>query len=380
MEIKLKNTPEQVELIKAMGSKNPQVSYEATAALATYIGPVIKQVLQTAGTVSQIYKDFPYVEDSDASIPLDLFWREKAGFITVWSQNTQGGLPTSQVADVGELKFSTYTLASAVSFNKKFARKSNLTVVSAAIERMIQEVLIKQEYNGWAVALKALAEASTRTVNLIPGGTNPAKHIIAAATANVFILSDLNKLLTRIKRINESFSGNTAVQPYSTGITDLYVSPEIKEQIRAFTFNPIDTSSGNSKQNLPEDLRMQIWNSGGMQSVFGINLIEMIEFGDGEKYNTLFDFFTTGQNVPGSNSGAWQGSADQILVGIDNSRRALYRPVETSDDDNNSEFTVQADNQFQSNGDRTDSKVGWYGKLTEGRVCADARVLVGVAV
>jgi hypothetical protein len=379
MEIKLKNTPEQVELIKAMGSKNPQVSYEAAAALATYIGPVIKQVLQTAGTVSQIYKDFPFVEDSDASIPLDLFWREKAGFVTVWSQNSPGGLPTSQVSDVGELKFSTYTLNSAVSFNKKFARKSNLTVVSAAIEKMIQEVLIKQEQLGWSVILKALAEASTRTVKTVPGGTNPAKHVIAAATANSFVLADLNKLLTRIKRINESFSGNTAVQPYSSGITDLYVSPEIKEQIRAFTFNPIDTSANNTKQNLPEDLRMQIWNAGGMQSIFGINLVEMIEFGDGEKYNELFDFFTTGQSVPGSNGGAWQ-AADQILVGVDNSRRALYRPVETSDDENNSEFNVKVDNQFASNGDRTDSKVGWYGQLTEGRVCADARVLVGVAV
>ena len=37
MEIKLKNTPEQVELIKAMGSKSPTVAREATEAVAAFI-------------------------------------------------------------------------------------------------------------------------------------------------------------------------------------------------------------------------------------------------------------------------------------------------------------------------------------------------------
>jgi hypothetical protein len=126
MEIKLKNTPEQIELIKAMGSKNPSVAREATEAVAAFLGPVIKEVLNTAGTASRIYRDVEFDEDSDPSIPLDLFYNEGAGYVTVWSQHMAGGLPTSQIEGVKELKFGTYRIDSAVSFNKKYARKSRL--------------------------------------------------------------------------------------------------------------------------------------------------------------------------------------------------------------------------------------------------------------
>ncbi len=43
MRIKLKNTPEQVELIKALGSKNRLVAAEAAEAFAAFLGPVIQR-------------------------------------------------------------------------------------------------------------------------------------------------------------------------------------------------------------------------------------------------------------------------------------------------------------------------------------------------
>ena len=54
MRIKLKNTPEQVELIKALGSKNRLVAAEASEAFAAFLGPVIQRVILQAGTASQI--------------------------------------------------------------------------------------------------------------------------------------------------------------------------------------------------------------------------------------------------------------------------------------------------------------------------------------
>ena len=145
MQIQLKKTPEQIELIKAMGSRNSTVAREATEAIAAFLAPVLKKVLMTAGTVSTIYRDIEFDQDSDPSLPLDLFYNEGQGYITVWSQNQAGGLPTSQIEGMKEIKFGTYRLDSAVSFNKKYARKSRLDVVSKAIERMVNEVLVKQE-------------------------------------------------------------------------------------------------------------------------------------------------------------------------------------------------------------------------------------------
>ena len=146
MKMKLKNTPEQVELIKAMGSKSPEISRPATEAFAAFIGPVVQRVLQQANTAAYVYTDVEYDQDDNPSYPLDLFYDQngKDPYTTIWSQQMAGGLPASQIAGNAELKIATYKLDSAISFLKKYARKSRLDVVSKGIERMANEILVKQ--------------------------------------------------------------------------------------------------------------------------------------------------------------------------------------------------------------------------------------------
>ena len=111
---------------------------------------------------------------------------------------------------------------------KKYARRGRLDVVSKAVERMAQEVLVKQERNAWAVILKALSEGKGT------GAANVTTLLIMWEATEAFQLDTLNAMITRMKRINKSFAGGTAAQVYSEGITDLYVSPEVKQDIRAF--------------------------------------------------------------------------------------------------------------------------------------------------
>jgi hypothetical protein len=256
---------------------------------------------------------------------------------------------------------------------------------------MVNEVLVKQELNGWAVVLKALAEAYTP---LYAGGQavqTTYAHTLAASQATYFLLADLNNLIIRIKRINESYSQNTPVQPYSHGITDLYISPELKGQIRAFAYNPINTASSDATaitgprgQFLSDNLRDEIFRAAGMQSIYGVNLVELVEFGTGQKYNTLFNQFAASSNsasqVQGSNGAAnWtNASTQQICVGIDNTRGAFVRPVEI-DAESGGTFSVLPDGQFDMYGPRV-QKVGFFGFLEEGRVCLDARSTVGIVV
>jgi hypothetical protein len=306
----------------------------------------------------------------------------------VWSQSQAGGLPTSQVEGMKEIKFGTYRLDAATSFNKKFARKSRLDVVSKAIERMVNEVLVKQERNAWAVILKALAEAYTPLFGAGQVVTSTLGHTVAAGTAGQFMLQDLNNLIVRIKRINESYSGNTPVMPYSQGITDLYVSPEIKAQVRAFSYNPIRTDAAVTNANsqfLSEELRNEIWKNAGMASIFGVNINELVEFGVGQKYNTLFNQFAlaslnSASQVQGSNSAAnWTNAAtQQICVGIDNTRGTFVRPVAVQAESGGT-FSVLPDGQFDMYGPRV-QKIGFYGFLEEGRICLDARAAVGIVV
>jgi hypothetical protein len=378
MRIKLKNTPEQVELIKALGSKNRLVAAEAAEAFAAFLGPVIQRVILQAGTASQIYTDAPFDENDSPSYPLDLYYQElNNGYVSVWSQTLAGGLPSAQdVSAIQEVKIATYRLDSAVSINKRYARQARLDVIAKLVERMSQEVLVKQERNAWAVMLKALGEASTT-----PQGAAALKHYTEAGTLGQFKLDDLNKLMTRVKRINESWAGGTPADPYSTGLTDLYVSPEIKENIRSFAYNPLNTvapdgsAAGASTVGIPlsDNMRDEIYRSAGMQEIYGVNIVELIELGKSKKYNILFDNYIA--NLPVTTGTPFNAAVHQILVGVDNTKGALIRPIATTSE-TGSQFNVQPDDQFLQ---RTD-KTGFYGSMEEGRICIDARALSGIIV
>ena len=367
MRLKLKNTPEQVELVKAIGSRDQNVAREASEAFAAFLGPVIQKVLMTAGTASAIYSDSEYDEDDSPSYPVDLYYGEGEGHVSTWSQTVAGGLPTSHITGMQEIKIATYRLDTAVSFLKRYARRARLDIVSKALERMAQEILIKQERNAWAVVMKALVDANTAT----SGSASNLTHVLPAHAG--FGLEQLNQLMTRVKRINESWSGNTAVAPYSNGITDLYVSPEIKEQIRAFAYNPINTTGATATfdQTLPENIREDIYRSAGMQSIYGVNILELTELGINKKYNKLFDSLNTAASTPHTFT---QGS-HQILVGLDNSRGAFIRPVARQHDSGGT-FSALPDDQWVSRSEKT----GWYGFLEEGRLCIDARAILGMII
>ena len=364
MKLKLKNTPEQVELVKAMGSKNLVAAREAQEAFAAFLGPVVAQVLNQAGTSQGIYTDAPFDEDDSPSIPLDLYHNNGDNHVQVWSQSVAGGLPSSHVAGMNELKVYTYRLDSAINMLKKYVRRARLDVVSKGVERMAQEILVKQERNAWAVVLKALGEAST-------GGN---AHVVSSGVRDplYFTLDDLNVLMTRIRRINESFASGTPDVAYSTGLTDLYVSPERMQDVRAMAYQPMNTrnpaggtaSATHDGIPLPDSVRSDIYNSAGTSEIYGVTLNELNELGAGKKYVTLFNAIQSDTSITTAD--------DDLIVGLDNSKGAFIRPVAQQSETGGQLVTI-ADDQWSARSD----KVGFYASVEEGRVCVDSRAVVG---
>ena len=376
--IELKNTPESIELVKAMGSKNGQVASEAAQAFADGIWPVIQQVLMQAGTASLIYTDYAFDEDTAPIIPLDFLHGEGANVVTTWSANNNGGLPTSEVYTSDEARLSYYDLDSAVSFRKKFARKSLLNILSNSVERMINEILVKQELQAWAVIMKGAGQAST----LVNGtATN---HVVTANTVATVILQDLSKLITKARRINHAYSDGTPVSPYSKGVTDLFVSPEFKEQIRAFAYNPMNTkvgpTSGTSGSGftssfiaLPDAIREEIYRSAGTSEIFGINITDLNELGVSGKYTSIFSLYAPAGTAPGG--GNFTLGTNEVAVGIDLTKKAYARGVETSSDTGGT-VTVQVDDQFSLRTER----VGFWAKVREARILLDARSTISLVL
>tara|TARA_B100001093_G_scaffold236738_2_gene226847 strand:- start:4752 stop:5846 length:1095 start_codon:yes stop_codon:yes gene_type:complete len=362
MKITIKRTEDQLALVRAMGSNNREEAYEAQAAVAELLGPVVTEVINNAVTVGNLFTTLTYQADDNPSLPLDLFHDiTDEDYVQVYSQQVAGGLPYNQVFPAhNELKFSTYTLDSALAFDRKYAKKARVDVVSKTFTRMAQEVMLKQERTAFNVLASALVAGDSISASA-------GDHIIAAAGTSL-VLDDLNNLITKSKRINSSFVGGTPVGGSKAGVTDLLVSPEVVEDIRAMAYNPVNTrqaTSGTTSITAPEELRSQLYSAAGLPSFYGINIVEVLEMGSGQRFNKIFDAVKGGVSFT-------EGS-EQILIGVDRSRDALLRPV-VLDEGSTGELNVLVDDQFSVR----QNKIGYYGKVEEGRVCIDDRALCGI--
>jgi hypothetical protein len=277
------------------------------------------------------------------------------------------------------MKVATYSLDSALSFDRRYAAKHRMDVVAKTFTRMAQEILLKQERTSATLTMAALANAVT----------NSKAHVQRSNQASRFLLADLNELLTLAKRINTSWANGTPATGARAGLTDILVSPEIVEQIRAMAYNPINTVAGITDTTgtevgstvgiaAPDAMRMAVYNSAGIPSFYGVSILEFNELGKGQKFNTIFDTAagsTSYTKADGSGGATFNGASEEIIVGIDRSRDSLIRVVAT-DPDSNSEFTLVADDQYSIR----QNKIGYFGSLEEGRVILDNRALVGKIV
>ena len=373
MKIKFQNTPEQVELVKAMASRDRNVAYEAQATLANLMGPVLGEVLDVAGIMSPMFDPIRFGADENPSIPTDLYYDVTSeDYIQVWSQQGPGGLPRNEpVPTMEEMKIHTYTLDSAIAFDRKYAARSGLDVVARSFARLAQEVLLKQEKIASNIMIGAMANGVTWNND----------HVQFAGTQGRFLLQDLNELITLAKRMNRAWQGGTPETGSVRGVTDLMVSPRIAEELRAMSFNPINTKdspTGAQAAIAPtEGMRDEIYRAAGVPNFYGISIVDIVELDKGEVYNQVFN---TLQKAGGYSTADGTTKVDQpfdpatqeVLIGIDRTRSSLYKAIAV-DEDTSATFVLEPTDEFV----RRQRKIGWYGGLEEGRFCLDDRAFVG---
>ena len=361
MKITLKRTDEQVELVRAMASRNRDVAYEAQQALAEFIGPVLAEVVNQAPTLSNLFTNFQFNEMDSPSIPLDLYYDVTApDYIKVYSTTVPGGLPTNTVTPtVSEMKFNTYRLDSAVDFDKRYAAKSRMDVVGKTFTRIAQEILIRQESTSANLILGALQAASTN-------GNN---HYDTKTAGETLILDDFNKLLLKAKRINTAWTGSAPEGGRAKGITDLIMSPEQVKGLREMAYNPVNTNNG-AVTDIPatDSMRDAIYNNGGVPEFFGINIMEINELGANSGAGNNEKFTKVWNSLDNA------ATRTDLVIGLDRSRESLFRAV-ALDAETGSEFSLLADDQYSVR----QSKIGYYGSLEEGRMILDDRVLTGIS-
>ena len=377
MKITFQETPEQLQLIKAMGSKNANESRAAQEAFAALLSPRLGQFFLQADTTQFLYKTLAFAADNDPSVPLELFAEVPEGYYHIWSAGMPGGVPTNTIHQpIEEVKFTTYRMDSAWSILSKYARTMRLPIIAKALERLMQEVLLKTNHQAWSVVLAALAQARHDF-----RGTNTG-HVFASQAADKFTLDDFSQLLTFFRRLNSSWSGGTPVGGASKP-TDMIVSPEMVEKFRAMSYNPINTKAPNEIAAagdsgavvLPDSERANLWSSGGVPTFLNVNILELLELGSNQDYQVLFESFIGSTDLPRISTGTASGETfsaanDELVIIVDATKDIGHRAI-ASDSDTGSVFSLEPDDQFL----KRSGKIGWFGGIEEGRLVSDTRGL-----
>ena len=379
MKIKLKEKPEQIALIKAMGSSDEVTSAKAMKVFANLVGPLARKVLDETNIIDSLYDTISVGEFEPRTIPLDDFYNvDKPDYVRVTFSSQPGDLAYSQLTGADDIPFTTFVVTSAIAMYRKYLKAGRIQHAENGIRKMINEVRFKMKRQGIQPILDSVANVQT----------NDQYHVTRSHQAGRFVLADLNRLETLASRIVTSALGGTANASGARGITDLLVSPEIVEDIRAIAYNPMNTvaADGGAPANTedgiaaPDSLRNEVYGAAGIPSLYGTNIIQMVEMGVGQDFNTIFDAFAgTNEYVDNAGTGTAQfnGTSEQIVLGINRSVdvNGLVK-VEISDSESGSTFNALPDNQFVAR----EGKVGFYGQAEAGYLSVEPRNLFAIAV
>lgn len=377
LKIQIQRTPEQLDLVRRMGSKNKTESMAASEALAAVMSQPILQVIEQAPVISNLYQTLSYSAGEPSLIPLDPYFDVRnQNFINVWTQSQPGGTATSFTIGQSDLFVQTYPLESAISMNKNQLRAGNLDYLAANLTRIVQEVLLVQQTNAAFTLFNSLAGARING-NSADSATN---NIVMArtATANRFQIDDFNTMMIGYDRTTASWVGGTPVNDQRE-ITDILGSPEWMGQIRSIAYQPQNTVAGSlategaTALSAPESVRDEILRSAGVPTFFGKVLHKVYEMGMGRSYNSIFDTAIGSTALPGFGAGfgggstsVFDGATEEIIVGLNYDMFDLARLRMVEED---SAFTLVNDDSVSIRSD----KLSYYGGLTEGYVSVEGR-------
>ncbi len=383
LKMEIKRTPEQVAIARQLGSTNRSESLLAAEAIAAAVSQPLLEVIQQAPVFSNYFARQTYGPDEAPTIPLTpLFDTKQPGYFLIWSQTMPGGLATQQMQGANDLVVQVHSYDGSASLDKKYVRSQQprINEISAALTRLANEVLLKQNRDATNVLMGAIANSY---IDGNPANTAVGNYqIIRSQTAGVFQMDDFNTLMTKYRRIVPSWVGGTpiGVRP---NLTDLCGSPEWMGQIRSIAYQPVNTRNGAqtvagtptnsyggaSSLAATEEVRNKIFSGGGLPSLFDVDLHEFNELGVGQIYNNVFATYATGTYIgnAGTGSGTFNSATEQVVVGLNLDWFDLINLVQT--DMGGAEWSLTADDQFPLRAD----KVGWFGKQVAGYVSVDNR-------
>ena len=226
----------------------------------------------------------------------------------------------------------TYDIGASIDYLLKYARDARWDVVGRAMEVMEGQFVKKMNDDGWHTLLAAGVDRNI---------------VVFDSDANSGLFT--KRLVSLMKTVMRRNGGGNSASNNRGMLTDLYVSPEAMEDIRSWGLDQID-----------ETTRREIYIAadGTLNRVFGINLHDRDELGEGQEYQLFYTDVLSG-TLPSGHV--------ELVVGLDLRKSdAFIMPVRQE---------VQI---FEDDTLHRQKRAGFYGWAEQGFAVLDnRRVLLG---
>lgn len=262
---------EAIDALRATASPDSDVRSQAQKAFAAELNMPLRQGVFDRDNLGGIYEKQVLAPGAQANYPLDFVKPGEEDEFIAFALPKQGRVPERHV-EGDELWVPTFQIGNAIDWSLKYAKEARFDVIMRAIRVYEAGFVRKINSDGWRTILGA---ADGRGLVVTANGTAPFTGSTLAPTAagGQFTKELISRMKTAMTR-GAGGNGN------SGRLTDVYLSLEAMEDIRAWDVDEID-----------EFTRREIFVSReyGLAQIYGVVLHEMTEFGEGQEYEEFLE-------------------------------------------------------------------------------------------
>jgi hypothetical protein len=324
-------TPELTDLLVRSGSVNKEQALAANAEFAKALELPLRQGVLSGDILDGIYEPIVLQQGATPEFPLDFVAPGTEKDFVAYTIPNHGYIPQRHV-EGDYVMVPTYDIGASIDFLLKYARDARWDVVGRAMEVLEAQFVKKMNDDGWHTLLAAGVDRNI---------------VVYDSDANSGLFT--KRLVSLMKTVMRRNGGGNSASNNRGMLTDLYVSPESMEDIRSWGIDQID-----------EVTRREIYLAadGSVNRVFGINLHDLDELGEGQQYQLFYSNVLNG-TLPQSKA--------ELVVGLDLRKRdSFIMPVRSE---------VQI---FEDDTLHRQKRAGFYGWAEQGFAVLDnRRVLLG---
>ena len=274
-----------IDLIKRSGSADKNEALAAQRELAVALELPLRKGVLVGDVLDGIFEKINMEPGSAAEFPLDLLAPGTENEHVAYTNPGHGRIPERAV-EGDYVMVPTYSVASSIDYLLRYAREARWDVVGRAMQVLEAGFVKKMNDDGWHTLLAAGVDRNILVYD-------------ADAAQGQFT----KRLISLMKTVMRRNAGGNSGSLNRGRLTDVYLSPEALEDIRNWGLDQVD-----------EVTRREIYRAGddgsAITRVFGVNLHDMDEIGEGQEYQRFY----TDQLLGGLAS-----SDSELVVGIDRS-------------------------------------------------------------